>query len=628
MSPLPPESPLGAPPTPAPSHSFDAGAAPPGATIASRPDVRVALRPLARILRARAEGRDPDRIEAANLRARIEAMAEAGWRAAEWRLVLLAAAFFAGFTLIGARMGLLAMTPMPEATVWQGEDIAAARADIVDRNGRVLATNLPTNALYAEMRYMIDGDRAARELARIFPELDAGRLAARFADPNRRFDWIRARLSPEQAQAVHDIGEPGLLLGRREMRLYPNGRIAAHVLGGASFGQQGVTAAEIVGVAGVEHRLEARLRDPDLADVPVQLSLDLTVQAVATEVLAGGMAMLNARAASAVLMDAHSGEILAMVSLPDFDPNARPAPPVAGDPTDSPLFNHAVQGLYEFGSVMKAFAVAQALELGLVSEQTMVDTRGPLRVGRFSITDFRNYGNRMTVSDVFVRSSNIGTARLAQMIGRERQRAFLARFGFLESVPLELAETARARPLFPERWTELASMTISYGHGLSTSPVHLAASYATLVNGGYRVTPTLLRQPHAVPGERLISAQTSAAMRRMMREVVTRGTASLAEVPGYGPGGKTGTADKPNPRGGYYTDRVIATFVSAFPMNDPRYVLVVALDEPSETSGREVRRTAGWTAAPVAGELIRRAAPLLGLRPQPEAEIAAALGLR
>lgn len=603
-------------------------ASPDPVIIDTRADVRVPLRPLARILKARADGRNPDRIEAANLKARIEANAEQGGRAAEWRLIVLAACFFAGFALVGARMGLLAMTPPAEASVWQGEDIRADRAEILDRNGRVLATNLVTNALYAELRYMIDGTRAAHELARIFPEIDEARLAARLTNPDLRFVWIRSRLSPEQAQAVHDIGEPGLLLGPRQMRLYPNGPLAAHVMGGSNFGQQGVSAAEIVGVAGVEHRLNARLGDPDLADVPVQLSLDMTVQSVTAEVLHGGMTVMNARAASAVVMDAHTGEIVAMVSLPDFDPNQRPLPPVDGDPIDSVLFNHAVQGVYELGSVMKGFTVAQSLELGLSTPETIIDIRGPLRVGRFAITDFRNYGASMSVTDIFVRSSNIGTARLAQTIGAERQRAFLHSFGFLDRVPLELAEISHAAPQYPARWTELSTMTISYGHGMTTSPVHLAAGYAALVNGGFRVTPTLLRRPNSEPGERVISARTSAQMRSMMREVVTRGSASLAQVPGYGLGGKTGTANMPDARGGYHEDRVIATFTGAFPMNDPRYVLVVSLVEPSDTSGREVRRTAGWTTAPVAGEITRRIAPLLGLRPQDEAEIAAGLGLR
>jgi cell division protein FtsI (penicillin-binding protein 3) len=258
----------------------------------------------------------------------------------------------------------------------------------------------------------------------------------------------------------------------------------------------------------------------------------------------------------------------------------------------------------------------------------MIDTRGPMRVSRFTINDFRPMGPQLSVTDVFVRSSNIGTARLAQMIGPERQREFLERFGFLDLATVELTETARARPMFPDRWRELSSMTIAYGHGLSTSPVHLAAAYAALVNGGRQVTPTLLRRPDAMPGARLISERTSAIMRRMMRETVTRGTASMAEVEGFAVGGKTGTADKPNPRGGYYKDRVIASFAGAFPIHEPRYVMVVTLAEPSETSSNEVRRTAGWTVVPVTAEIVRRTAPLLGLRPSSPAEIERALALR
>lgn len=590
--------------------------------------IRTPLRPLARILDAREQGDNPENIERENLRLRREQARDTGRRRAEWRLLLLAALFFAGFAVIGARMGLLAATPVIEAEPYQGEQIADARADILDRNGRILATNLVTNSLYAELRYMVDGARAAHELAQIFPDIEEQPLAARLTDPNRRFVWIRARLSPEQAQAVHDIGEPGLLLGPREMRLYPNGHLAAHVLGGAAYGQQGVTAAEIIGTAGLEYRMNTRLRDPDLADVPLYLSLDLGVQSVVEEVLDNGITILNARAGSALIMDAQTGEIVAMASLPDFDPNDRPAPPLTGDPADSPLFNQTVQGVYELGSVMKAFATAQALELGLVTPQTMVDTRGPLRIAGFSIQDFRNYGSSLSVTDVFVHSSNIGTARLAQMIGADRQRAFLQRFGFLEPLSIELSEAQSVQPQFPNRWGELSAMTISYGHGLAITPVHLAAGYATLVNGGFRVTPTLLRQPDAIRGERLISEETSLTMRALMRAVVVRGTASMAEVEGYAVGGKTGTADKPSPQGGYYEDRVVATFAGAFPMTDPRYVVVVTMDEPQETSGNETRRTAGWTVVPVAAEMVRRIAPMMGMRPQSAAEIEAAFSLR
>ncbi len=591
--------------------------------------IRIPLRPLARILDARAQGMNPDRIERENLRLRREQMRDQGRRKAEWRILFLAALFFAGYAVIGAKMGMLAASPVIEPEPYAGEGISGDRADVLDRNGRILATNLVTHSLYAELRYMIDGPRAAHELARIFPDLDEARLAQRLTDPNRRFDWIRARLSPEQAQAAHDIGEPGLLLGPRDMRLYPNGTLAAHVLGGTTYGAQGVTAAEINGVAGIELAQNTRLSDPDLAAVPMALSLDLGVQAIVEEVLASGMTMLHANGGSVIVMDAQTGEVVALASAPTFDPNDRPAPPVTLDEqAESPLFNRATQGLYELGSVMKAFAVAQALDLGLVAPSTMIDIRGPLRYGRFEITDFHNLGASLSVADVFIESSNIGTARIAQMIGVERQREFLGRLGLLEAMPFDLPEGRSARPQFDPRWSELSMVTISYGHGLSMTPLHLASAYATLVNGGLRVHPTLSRRSEATVGERVISEETSQIMRSLMRGVVTQGTASLGEVAGYLPGGKTGTANKPNPHGGYFEDRTIATFAGAFPMNDPRYVFVVTMDEPEETSTSEARRTAGWTVVPVATEIVRRIAPVLGLRPQDTAAVDAALSLR
>jgi cell division protein FtsI (penicillin-binding protein 3) len=348
------------------------------------------------------------------------------------------------------------------------------------------------------------------------------------------------------------------------------------------------------------------------------LSLDLSVQAAVEQVLEGGMALMNAKGAAAVLMEAHTGEVVAMASLPDFDPNDRPAPPTSGDPADSPIFNRAVQGVYELGSTYKIFAIAQALELGLVNPGTMIDTRSPMTHGRHRIRDFRNYGPELSVTDVIVKSSNVGTARIALQIGAERQKAFLDSLGLLAPTPLELAEAPGAQPLFPQKnWPEISTMTISYGHGTSASPLHLAAAYATMVNGGYRVTPTILHGDAPARGAQVISSETSALVREMLRGVVTHGTATMAEVQGYAVGGKTGTADKPLSNGrGYYEDKVITTFAGFFPANDPAYVLVLSLDEPVETSGPEPRRTAGWTAVPVAAEVIRRVAPLLGLRPE------------
>ena len=581
--------------------------------------IRTPLRPLARILSARQKGENPDAIERENIRLRHEQMRDAARQRAEGRLLVLGALFVFGFVTVGLRMAVLAASePTEPRAAASGAAILAQRADIVDRNGRILATNLVTNSLYAQPPIMIDKERAARELARIFPDLDEKELLEQF-NSKRKFLWIRRKISPEQQQQVHDIGDPGLLFGPREMRLYPNGRLAAHVLGGASFGREGVNAAEIVGVAGVEKEFDDFLRDPARGGEPLRLSLDLSVQAAAERVLAGGMKLMNAKAATSVLMDVDTGEVISMVSLPDFDPNNRPLPPTSGLPSDSPLFNRAVQGVYELGSTFKTLTIAQAIDEGVVRPDTMVDTTGPLRWGKFRIRDFKDYGPQLSVTDVVVKSSNLGTARIAQQIGAERQRAFLTRLGLLQPTTVELAEADSVKPLIPGNWSELSTMTIAYGHGIAVSPLHLAAAYASVVNGGTLVQPTLLKRDRAQKGPRVVSRETSLVMRSILRQVVVRGTASFGEVEGYRVGGKTGTADKPKERGGgYYEDKVISTFASIFPADNPRYVLIVTLDEPEETSGAKPRRTAGWTAVPVAAEMIRRVAPLLGLRPEIE----------
>ncbi|MEL6913358.1 MAG: penicillin-binding protein 2 [Pseudomonadota bacterium] len=581
---------------------------------------RAPLRPLARILGARAAGQDPDVIERENIRKRHEVMRDKQRMMAEGRLLVLGLFFVAGFALIGARMTLLAVSePMEPRTAASTTQIVAQRADIVDRQGRVLATNFDTHSLYAHPQDLIDPEGSAAALLEIFPDLAGDRLRKDLTG-DRKFLWLKRRISPEQKQAVHDIGDPGLLFGPREMRLYPNGAVAAHVLGGASFGKEGVQSAEVIGVAGVEKHFDSYLRDPANNGAPLELALDLSVQAAAERVLAGSMSLFNAKGAASVLMDVHTGEVLSLVSLPDFDPNDRPRPLREGDQADSPLFNRALQGVYELGSAFKIFTAAQAMELGIAGPETEVNTQGPLRWGKFRIGEFqnKNYGPTLTLSRVIEKSSNIGTARLAQEIGSERQKAFLGALGFLAPTPLEMVEAAGAAPLYPSNWSELSTMTISYGHGISTSPMHLAAGYATLLNGGRKVTPTLLKQGRARLGAQVVSPEVSAAARSMLRRVVTEGTASFGDVAGYAVGGKTGTADKPRPRGGYYDDRTITTFASVFPAHDPQYVLVVTLDEPVETSGTEPRRSAGWTAVPVAAEYIRRVAPLLGLRPEIE----------
>ena len=591
--------------------------------------MRTPLRPLAKILKAREDGANPDLIERENLALRHAAMREKGRGRSSARMGLLALAFGLGYVAVGARMGMLAASqPVEPVASAPGAEIIAQRADITDRNGRLLATNMTTYALYAQTRDLIDPKGSAKRLAEIFPDLDAPTLERRFTD-GRKFMWVRKVLSPEQMQAVHEIGDPGLLFGPREMRLYPNGNLAAHILGGYAFGAEGVHSAEVIGTAGVERALDARLRDPAMAGAPVQLSIDLSVQATVEEVLQAGITMLNAKGGAAIVLDVRTGEVIALASAPTFDPNNRPVPLVGKDdePSDSPLFNRAVQGVYELGSTFKIFAAAQAMELGLVNPDTMVDANAPLVWGKHRIKEFegKNYGPLLSVRQVIEKSSNVGTANIALMIGGLRQQSFLKSLGFFEPTPLELIEAPFARPLIPKRWPDIVTITTSYGHGMSASPMHLAAAYGAIANGGIYVKPTLLKQDGPAKGVRVMSEKTAAESRSMLRSVVTKGTASFAEVPGYEVGGKTGTADKPKKSGGYYKDKVINTFASMFPASDPRYVVIVTLDEPVDTSGPKPLRTAGWTSVPVTAEVIRRIAPILGLRPQVEERAQVAL---
>ncbi|MEM7491114.1 MAG: penicillin-binding protein 2, partial [Pseudomonadota bacterium] len=414
---------------------------------------------------------------------------------AEMRLKFTAACFVLGFVVIGTKMGAISASEAREPSMigLAGASIVSARADITDRSGRVLATNVDATALYAQPHLMVDPKAAAEGLSRIFPDMEAATWHRRFTSGSKFF-WLKGNISPEQQQAVHDLGEPGLLFGQREMRVYPNGPLGAHILGGARYGEQDVRAAEIKGIAGVEDVFDDYLGDPSHEGAPLRLSVELPVQAAVEQVLDGGMKLMGAKGAAAILMDIHTGEIRALASLPDFDPNSRPRPATEGDPGDNPLFNRAVQGVYELGSTFKIFASAQSLELGLTNAGTMIDTSPGLRVNGHRIRDFHDHGEQLSVTDVIVKSSNRGTARLALDIGAKRQQDFLRSLGFFEPTPIELTEAPGAGPLIPGRWPDITTATVSYGHGLSASPLHLAAAYASLLNGGTRVRPTLLAQ--------------------------------------------------------------------------------------------------------------------------------------
>ena len=424
--------------------------------------IRTPLRPLARILRAREKGENPDAIEAENRAQRHAQIQERARGHAQRRLLFMSCAFAAAFAVVGVRMGAMAASqPVePRAQISRAQ-IISQRADITDREGRVLATNLLTHSLYAHPRQMVDPKGAAQKLAAIFPDLDVERLTADFTG-KRSFLWIKKKISPEQMQAVHDIGEPGLLFGPREMRLYPNGRLASQILGGSQFGAEGVSSAEVLGMACVEKAFDGWLRDPANNGAPLQLSIDLTAQAAMEEVLSNGMKVMSAKGATGILMDVKSGEILAMASLPDFDPNDRPRPLLKGDPSDSPLFNRAVQGQYELGSTFKIFPVAQAMDERLVNANTIINTTTPMKIGKYLIHDSHNYGSQLSVRQVIAKSSNVGAVRVAQMLGPERQQKFLRALGFFDPTPVELTEAPTGKPLVPRRWPAVTAATVAF----------------------------------------------------------------------------------------------------------------------------------------------------------------------
>lgn len=574
------------------------------------------LRPISQIISARKNGQNPDHIERENIRQRHLVMEKVTRIRSESRLLVLIGFFFVSFLAIGLKMGMLSMiTPAEPISSTQILQTLTKRADILDRNGSILATNLITNALYAKPNLMIDKQTAAKELVKIFPDLKLLNLINQF-EGTKKFIWIKRKISPEQMQAVHELGEPGLKFGPREMRLYPNGRLAAHVLGGVRYGRQSVHSAELVGSAGVELQFDKFLQDELGSGDPLILSLDLGVQSAIGHVLQGGMQLMNAKGAAAILMDIHSGEIISMVSLPDFDPNDRVQKASKKNGSQSSLFNKAVQGRYELGSVFKVFTAAMALEDGIVNQNTLVDTSSPIIWGKHRISNYHRLPEELSFTDVIVKSSNTGTSRLAKELGGVRQKEFLTNLGFFESTGIELVEGKQITSQYPSNWSEISTMTISYGHGISSSPLHLAAAFASVLNGGLKVNPTLLKRNGTDKiRKRVIRSDVSQTLINILYQVVERGTASAARVHGYSVAGKTGTAKKVKPTGGYYNKKNITTFASVFPAEAPKYVLLVTLDEPVVLTGLKSRRTAGWTAAPISSEIIYRAAPLLGVRP-------------
>ncbi|MEM7506304.1 MAG: penicillin-binding protein 2 [Pseudomonadota bacterium] len=529
----------------------------------------------------------------------------------EWRITLVILAFLVAYGTVTIRMGVLALYDPEEPQIARSVQAAKpVRGEILDRHGALLAGNLPGWSLYANPKVISDPKATAAALAEILPSVPREALEAKLTR-DARFVWVKRPITPRQRQKVLELGNPGLSFAAREVRVYPSGRLASHIIGGVKTENEGVTHAEQVGNAGIEHFANARLSDPSQAGRPLHLSIDSAAQMTLQNVLLQGVHQFGAKGAAGILMDVKTGEIIAMASLPDFNPNL-PRQPFNGEAAYNPRFNRAAQGLYELGSTFKVLTAAIALEAGTADPDMLIDTMNPVTYGKHKFRDKRPKPDQ-TVTDVVVRSSNVGAIRLALGVGTRRFKEALGKLGLFEVTPLELAEARLAKPSLPQTWTDLSTITISFGHGMSVSPVHLAAAYATLANGGQRVRPTLIKGGQET-GEQVFSPRTSAQMMRMLRETVYRGTALRADIPGYEVGGKTGTAEKFRPEGGYYHDRVLATFAGVFPTSDPAYVLLVALDEPTDPESG--KREASRTAVPVAGEVIRRVAPLLGLRPR------------
>ena len=518
------------------------------------------------------------------------------------RLLVGLALFALAFLVIAGRLTDVTLF-QPDASEPKLTDQAtsvgpvAARADIIDRNGVVLATNLATYSLFANPKQVTRVAEAAKEISGVLPDLSPAELTAKLSS-DKTFVWLKRDLTPDQQVEVAKLGIPGIYFQPDEKRVYPMGNLVAHVVG--------FTDLDNKGLAGIEQSFEDVLAG---GRHPVQLSLDVRIQQIMREELTRGIADFSGIGGAGIVLDAQTGEILAMVSLPDFDPNQ------AGTATTDARFNRATLGTYEMGSVFKVFNTAMALDSGKITLADSFDV-SPIHIGRFTIHDFEPMNHPLTVPQIFMYSSNIGAAHMAVDVGTEAQKSFMARIGMLRQASLELPELGK--PQYPADWKLINTMTIAYGQGIAVSPLHVASGVAAMINGGLMRPATIIkRAPDQVSdGERVISADTSAKMRELLRLVVQAGTGKSADVPGYLVGGKTGTAQKQLGHG-YQANARLASFVGAFPMSAPRYVILCMVDEPKPNAHSYGFATGGWVAAPVVARIVQRMAPLLGMPPIP-----------
>jgi cell division protein FtsI (penicillin-binding protein 3) len=527
------------------------------------------------------------------------------------RVGLAIVGFVVVYGVIALRLvmfGIVSETRMPQRAMVD-DAVATARPDILDRNGEILATDVRVPSLYGEPRRIIDVDEAVELLTADLPDLDATELRERLSS-KRGFVWLKRDITPAQQKEIYSQGLPGLGFLKENKRTYPNDAEVSHLIGLVNIDNQGI--------AGMEKWLDnhglAALHMAGLAtdrlQNPVVLSVDLRVQHALRDELVAAREQFHALAAAGLVLNVQTGEVVALVSEPDYDPND---PRKANDPS---RINRLTTGVFEMGSTFKAFTLAMALDSGKVNLNSSFDTRAPLRMGRFLIHDFEPQHRFLSVPEIFTYSSNIGAARMALLLGTDAQRAFLKKMGQLDRLHTELPESAD--PILPRRWSDLTTATIAFGHGLSVAPLQAAMGIAAIMNGGILIPPTFLkRSPEeaAALGARVIKPETSELMRYLMRLNVEKGTAKMADVPGYYIGGKTGTADKVV-NGRYSKSKVLTDFMAIMPADHPRYLLLIMLDEPKATPETHGFTTSGWNAVPVGGRVVARIAPLLGIKPR------------
>ncbi len=536
------------------------------------------------------------------------------------RLFLFGLLVITGFSLIGVKIAFLASKENQKSKSYFQEDKIHSRLNITDRNGHILATNLEGVSIYVRPQEIQKKSLVAQNLKNIFPDLDEVELLKKLKD-GRKFFWLKSLVSPKQEKALFHLGQPGIYFGKREYRFYPYGTLASHVVGYTKVNEFDVNYAIITGISGVEKAFENKLAVKKFTKVnnnEIVLSLDLPVQAEVENVLKEWQKRMGAKAGGLVIMNIHNGEIIALASSPDFDANKERRGP--GKNKDASIFfNRVVQGVYEMGSTFKIFPVAQGLEKNLFKLGSFIDTR-PFKISSKIIEDKYKFNNESTVNEIIVRSSNVGAAKIALMVGETGLKEIFSKLGLFAPVNLELKEANLTQPIIPKNWRDINLATISYGYGMSVSLLHMAKAYAILGNGGFDIEPTILKKNivgHL--GSRVLKKTTSDEILKLLEAVVTdkRGTAKILGSKYYRIGGKTGTAEKISlDKKGYQKDKVISNFVGIFPLREPKFVIAAFLDEPENNFLQQPCRYASCTVVPMIKKLIERTGPLMNVIPR------------